>query len=123
MAGGISEYDPSCIKKIEELMLEGASITECAWHLRIARSTLYNWMELYPELVDAIKKGKEFSQGWWEHEGRTSLRDKNFNPTLWYMNMKNRFGWADRQEQAHTVTVTDTNTKVENAKDAYQKPY
>lgn len=93
-----TKYDPAMCEQAVDLMREGASITEVAADLGIAKSTLYEWRESIPEFSDAIKAGEDLSAAWWEREGRTALRDKEFSYTGWYMNMKNRFGWKDKQE-------------------------
>ncbi len=97
-----SKYKSSFCRQVVNLMKEGASKTEVAAELDINRDTLYLWCKKYPEFSDAIKRGEGLSQAWWERQGRTSLRDKEFNYTGWYMNMKNRFGWRDKNEQAIT---------------------
>lgn len=52
-----------------------------------------------PDFSRTIKKGKLLSNSWWEKQGRENLKDKSFSPVLWYMNMKNRFGWRDTEKE------------------------
>lgn len=118
--GRPTDYTPDLCEKVIPLLKEGASIEELGLELDIGYSTIYRWMDQHPEFKEAIKKGREYSQGWWMKEGRTSLRDGKFNPTLWYMNMKNRFGWSDKQESTHNVTVSETKQKVRDADSEYK---
>lgn len=86
-----------------DLMKQGASIEEICLELDVCKQTLYNWFDEYPEFLDSKKRGEDFSKGWWMREGRKNLKDKDFNYTGWYMNMKNRFGWTDRVASDHTT--------------------
>ena len=96
MAGGRpTKYKKEFCERIPELMKDGASIEEVAAELGVAKGTLYNWSEKNVQFLNAIKRGEELSKAWWLKEGRTSLRDKDFSYTGWYMNMKNRHGWKD----------------------------
>jgi hypothetical protein len=86
-----------------ELAKEGASIVELSVALSISRDTFYEISKRDTDFSDTIKKCKELSEAWWERSGRTNLMNKEFNYTGWYMNMKNRFNWKDRQD----VTTND----------------
>jgi DNA-binding XRE family transcriptional regulator len=112
--GRPTKYDPEkMIPIILDLMNVGASKTEVACALGITRETMNQW-EKDPEkeaCSDAIKQGELLSQTWWEREGRINLKDKDFSSTLWYMNMKNRFGWADKQEVKQQVTQRDISSE------------
>lgn len=110
----MSKYDPAMCDKVIELMSQGASKVEVCAELGISRETLYDWCDTESPrfnkgFSDTVKKGQELSEAWWEREGRTSLRDKDFSYTGWYMNMKNRFKWADNQNNTNTNTNTNYN--------------
>jgi transposase len=93
-----TKYKAAMCDVVIELMREGASQDEVIGHLDISRETFYRWKEENKEFSDSIKRGKSLSLTWWERQGRLSLKDREFNYTGWYMNMKNRFKWADKQE-------------------------
>lgn len=90
--------------EIRALVAEKMEDTDsCSWGL------WDRWLSEEQEFLETIKKGRALCEVWWQKNGRTELKSKDFNATLWYMNMKNRFGWADRQEVKADVkqTVTD----------------
>ena len=93
-----TKYKPSMCKVVIDLMQEGASQQEVLAVLDISNDTFYRWKKENEEFSETIKRGVQLSQGWWERQGRVSLKDREFNYTGWYMNMKNRFKWADKQE-------------------------
>lgn len=86
-----------------ELYQEGASDVEVKAWIYSVRGSLSNdlwerWIAEEPEFSETIKTGKILSEAWWSRSGRKNLENKEFSYTGWYMNMKNRFGWKDRQE-------------------------
>ena len=83
---------------IIELSKKGASIVELAVELDISRNTLKALTERDGYFLNTIKKCKIYCEAWWLSKGRTELENKDFSYTGWYMNMKNRFGWADKKE-------------------------
>lgn len=90
------------------------------------------WLNEEPEFSQTIKRGRIKSQVWWESLGRTQLVQEagkeattRFDTTLWYMNMKNRFKWTDRQDNtsgdkpmtSEKITVEILNSRDESQSD------
>lgn len=97
---------------ILDLYREGASDVEVkaliyGWRGSFSNSLWDRWMEDEEEFSQTIKAGKLLSEAWWHKNGRINLKDKEFNYTGWYMQMKNRFGWRDKQD------ITSDDQKIE----------
>lgn len=88
---------------IIEEMSEGASLIEIKAYFGISNNLHTRWMKDETEYRETIKEGVYKSEAWWIKQGRKNLKDRDFSAVLWYMNMKNRFGWKDRQD----VTTND----------------
>jgi len=93
--GRPSKFKMDMCKQVIEFMKTGMSKFEIGLELNLSQDTINRWGKNNKNFSEAIKKGVDFSQGWWEREARLNIGNKNFNAVLWYMNMRNRFGWSD----------------------------
>ena len=95
----LSDFPKGWQKELIELGRVGASDVEMRGFLNcICHETWTRLIKEEPEFSETIKIASNACQVWWEKNGRLNLHDKDFSATLWYMNMKNRFGWADKRE-------------------------
>ena len=79
-----------------EHMSKGYSISSwCAKH-KISRKTFDSWLLRYREFKRAHDLAKTGAQSWWEDLGRDMALGGN--AATYIFNMKNRFGWADKQD-------------------------
>ena len=91
---------------IFEMSLQGCSDVEIRAKLLTssgvkAKTIEYMWyklQEIDEEFSRTVQIAHKLCNAWWEREGREGLKAQVFNTGLWYANMKNRFGWADKKE-------------------------
>jgi transposase len=111
--GRPTKYDPAMCATVVEMMAEGCSKVEVCAALGICYETWMNFQKAHEDFSLSVKRGEQLSEAWWQREGRTNLKDRDFSATLWYMNMKNRFGWKDKHEVDNTSSDgTMTPTKI-----------
>ena len=100
--GRPTKYKKEFCQELIEKMAEGYSKEAVAGHLNISKNTLYEWAEKYPDFKDAISIGETKSRLFWEgslvkHHIHTK-NGKQLNGQVFNLNMKNRFGWADKHD-------------------------
>ena len=105
--GRPTKYEPSMCARVIELGKQGLSKVQIAADLGISKDTFCSWVNEIPAFSDAVKTSMTFSEEWWSKQAMNGLWEvegkPKLNATLWYMNMKNRFGWADKQEHKFEV--------------------
>lgn len=92
----VSDHDMALIAH----MSEGYSYESFAALLNVHIDTLYEWEKKHDSFSEAKKVGRAKSMLMWEKMGLlgTLGKIKGFNSTAWIFNLKNRFGWTDRQD-------------------------
>lgn len=83
-----------------EILASGKSLAAVCAKLDIARPTLYEWRDTYPEFRNAISRGLDRCQAYWEEIGHSGITGgyEKFSATPWIFTMKNRFR-ADYAEE------------------------
>jgi hypothetical protein len=93
------KYDPPfhCVLLLK-LFTEGRDIAAFCSSANIARSTFFEWLRKYKEFNVTYELARDKSRMWWEEMARIGVTDTSFNTTLWSINMRNRFGYAEHRK-------------------------
>lgn len=104
--GRPTKYDPSMCEVVISLFKEGASKAEVCVALGIGFDAFQDYQKKYSEFSEAVKVGMQYSQAWWEKQGRIATfgGHEGFNATSYIFQMKNRFreDWRDKHEVEHS---------------------
>jgi len=109
-AGRPTDYRPEFCERVLELGREGKSHAQIAANLGVARKTLYEWQERYPEFGDAMTHARDLSQAWFEDMGQTGLVMQGFNASLWAKQVSCRFreDYTDASKLEHSGSILPT---------------
>lgn len=101
-AGRPTKYKPEFCDVVVKVGEEGETLVGMAEACDVSRETINEWMKAHPDFSDAVKRGLQKSQAWWERQGRLATfgATPGFNPTSYIFNMKNRFkdDWREKQD-------------------------
>lgn len=99
-AGRPTDYRPEYCEKVLEWGAQGKSLTWMAAELDQSKQTLYTWMEVHPQFLDAITRARAKSQQWWEDAGQNAMAMPGFNASVWAKSMSARFpeDWREKSE-------------------------
>ncbi len=88
-----AKYKEEFCEIASEILSKGKSLAAVCAHLDIARCTLYEWRESRPEFKEALDRGLQKAQLYWEELGQSGVSGdiKNFGGAPWIFTMKNRF--------------------------------
>lgn len=99
-----TKYDPKYCDEAIAFMSEGYSTKAFAGSIGVSLATVYNWMEEYPEFLEAIKAGQAVGAMWWEKTLKqvASTGDGNASAAIFGVKNRSQEEWKDKVEQDHT---------------------
>ena len=110
--GRPTKYKPEYCQQLIKHMEGGLSYEAFAGTVGVSKQTIYDWEVANPKFLDAKSIAFEKSRVFWEKlavdniinksdsnswEGGSESKSRSINSTIWIFNMKNRFGWRDKQ--------------------------
>lgn len=106
--GRPNDYHPDYPKMLLDHMSQGYSFETFAAIIDVVPSTIYLWVEKYPEFSDAKRIGHIKAKLKWETIGNNGIYNMegiSINPTVYRMNMINRFKWKDKAEDDKKISL------------------
>ena len=97
--GRPTKYTKDMPVRLFEAMSEGRSVLQFAHEVGVDTSTVYRWAEAHPDFRNALTRGKQAGEAYWEGELQKMMYSKDVNAPLVKLYFANRFNWHDRQNE------------------------
>ena len=98
--GRPTKYKKEMCQQVVDAMAKGYSKEAACAEIGIWYQTMQERVKSRPDFSVAVKRGEQLSALWWEKVGLAATIGKvpGFSSPTWIFNMKNRQGWADKQD-------------------------
>lgn len=100
--GRPTKYKPEYCQAVIEVMREGVSLTAFAGSIGVARSSINEWIDKFPEFSEAVNVGKAACAAWYNLRARDVVMNggSGAQATLIVFGLKNMDAdsWRDKQE-------------------------
>jgi hypothetical protein len=105
-----SKYKPEYCQIAFEVLRSGKSKAHVCCKIGISRPTLYDWVSAHQEFSDAVSRGMQHSQAYWEDIGEQGVTGEleRFSATPWIFTMKNRFRDDYAEDKAENKSISDS---------------
>lgn len=113
--GSPPKYREEFCEMVIEHMAKGFSVESFGGVAGVTDNTIHTWMRTHKNFYASVKIGSSRSRRFWEQLGIDGASGKipNFNAATWIFNLKNRFGWTDKQEHLIAAVVQHDLKKIE----------
>ena len=111
--GRPTKYNAGMCQKVIKIMAKGKSRGNAATLMGVTEATFYGWMKQFPDFLKAVNIGDQLSELWWMTMGQLNILNKEFNSTLYMMQMQNRFGWSRRLEGRIDINQSTEHTETQ----------
>ena len=99
-----SKYKAEYCQEAIDYLAKGKSITQLSAHVDVGKATIYRWADEHEAFRDALVRGRELSQAYWEGELCEMMYSRDVNAPLVKLYFANRFKWTDRTENTTDIT-------------------
>lgn len=100
--GRPTDYRPEYCDLVIETMAEGLSLTAFAGRIRVARETVYAWIEAHREFSDAVSRARPTRDLWWELKLQRSRKGAETTASMFALKNCAPDEWRDLK---HTETL------------------
>ena len=98
-APSTTKFDPEIHPlKFIDYSRSGLSDVEIAAEFGVGISALREWAEKYEMFATAYEIGQALHESWWLQQGKSGLRDRSFNTSLFKFLTGNKLGYSDKIE-------------------------
>ena len=98
--------EPDGLILLEGWARDGLTDEQIAHNMGIATSTLYDWKKKYPEISEALKKGKEVVDIEVENALLKSALEGNITAQIFWLKNRKPNRWREKQSIEHTGEVS-----------------